>query len=120
MSDQPTQPDKFDYLDEEPAGDGLTASYVAPEEPMGVQSFGTTAAEQRLGETFQQRVKHMNPETWARGRTEIDLERRVGRIVQPGDEDVNLADLEASTVAWRSNDVSELTAEEAAMHTTDE
>ncbi len=121
MSNQPTQPDQFDYLEQDTAGDQEGATYVAPDQPMGAQNFGTTASEERAGETFQYRDKHTNPEVWEDAPTESG--EAVGRLVQPGDEDVDLVDDETAAVASDSGDMGlaegDMSAEEAAMHTTD-
>jgi hypothetical protein len=118
MSDQPTNPDEFDYEDEDPAGDGETASYTAPDEPLGSHAFGTTSAEEREGESFDSRDRHTNPEVFER---DAYVASDVGHLVQPGDEDVDAIDLETNTVAMDEGDDDEdLSAEEAAMHTTDD
>ena len=93
MSDQPTEPDIFNYDEQDPAGD-QDDSYSAPDEPMGAHSVGVTAAEGRLGETLAERAKHERPEV------SQPLTGGVGRLLQPGDEDVDLEDTEADVVDW--------------------
>jgi len=108
-------PDTFDSLEQDTAGDTGDASYIAPDEPMAVHAYGTTRAEERAGETFAERTKHTNPDF-----DEGDLAESVdtvGRLIQPGDEDVDAIDDEASVVAWAVGDDADLSAEEAAMHT---
>jgi len=110
-------PDQFNSLEQDVAGDVDDDSYVAPDEPMGVHAYGTTVAEQRSGETFDQRSKHTNPE-FDGSELESD-ERKVGRMVQPGDEDVDLRDDEATVIALDQGSDDDMSAEERAMHETD-
>lgn len=120
MSTQPKKPDQFDYIEQDPAGDQDGASYIAPDEPMGSHNFGTTAAEERAGETFAYRDKHTNPEVWEE--EQVVSGEPVGRLVQPGDEAIDVTDDEATSVALDSHDMGDeggMTAEEAAMHSTD-
>lgn len=118
MSRQPIEPGKFDYDEQDIAGDGPDSTWIPPDEPMGSHSHGITAAEQREGETFQQRDRHTDPEVFERGITEPVLP--VGRLVQPGDEDVDVIDSEAGSLATDSGeDDGDMSAEEVAMHTTD-
>src|SRR5688572_29969210 len=97
MSRQPTQPGQFDYDQQDIAGDGPDSTWIPPDEPLGSHAHGLTAAEERMGETFQQRDKHTNPEVFET--QEAVDESAVGRLLQPGDEDVDLTDEESNTVA---------------------
>ena len=118
MSKQPIEPDLFDNFEEDPAGGSDAAAYSPPEEPMGAQTYGTTASEERAGETFGQRDKHTNPDVFDEALRETSAP--IGRLVQPGDEEVDLTDNEANTVAWDTGeDDGDLSAEESAMHSTD-
>src|SRR5690348_8650947 len=87
-------PDLFNREDQDPAGDSED-TYIAPDEPLGAQSWGITAAEEREGETFNQRSKHINAEDDDMGADPT----RVGQLVQPGDEDVDDIDDETNTIA---------------------
>jgi len=103
--------------EQDSVGDGEDGGYIPPDEPMGVQSFGTTVAEQRAGESFDQRSRHTTNEF-----DEADLAEpieEVGQLVAPGDEDVDASDTEAAVIAWEQGAGDELSAEEAAMHTTE-
>lgn len=120
MSDTPTQPDQFDYLDEDiGAGDGPDSTYIAPDEPMGSHSVGVTAEEERRGETFDERTKHTTPEVWERPIG--DGEPPLGTLVTAGDHDVDDVDDESNVVATDAGyGVGSPSAEEAAMHRTEE
>ena len=51
-----------DTLDDRGVNDLLDEGYSPPERPLGVDSFGTTAAEQRHGESIEQRLAHEVPD----------------------------------------------------------
>jgi hypothetical protein len=51
-----------DTLDDRGVDDLLDEGYSPPERPRGVDAFGTTAAEQRQGETIDQRLAHEEPD----------------------------------------------------------
>jgi hypothetical protein len=51
-----------DTLDDRGIDDLLDEGYSPPERPRGVDAFGTTAAEQRQGETLDQRLAHEVPD----------------------------------------------------------
>lgn len=51
-----------DTLDDRGVDDLLDEGYSPPERPRGVDAFGTTAAEQRQGESLQQRLAHEVPD----------------------------------------------------------
>jgi hypothetical protein len=106
-------PDLFNSEDQDPAGDA-EGTYIPPDEPLGSQSWGTTAEEEREGETFNQRSKHMNAEDDDMGNDST----RAGQLVQPGDEDVDGIDDESNTVALDEGFSvdGDYSAEEAAMH----
>lgn len=116
MSKQPIEPDKFDYLEQDVAGDAEDSTWIPPDEPLGSHSHGITAAEEREGETFDERTSHTNPEVFEE--EEFDVGDEVGRLVQPGDEDAMLVDDESNTVATNIDGQDDLSAEEAAMHST--
>lgn len=114
MSQQPKHPDLFDSENEDPAGDPPSGTYVAPDQPMGAQSYGTTAAEMRRGEPISEREKHVESEEL------IDLDaEHLGVVTQKGDNDVDDVDDDAGMFGQFAGDEGDLSAEEAAMHTTD-
>lgn len=51
-----------DTLDDRGTEDLLDEGYSPPERPMGVDAFGTTLAEQRQGESIEQRLAHEVPD----------------------------------------------------------
>jgi len=51
-----------DTLDERGVDDLLDEGYSPPERPRGVDAFGTTVAEQRQGESIEQRLAHEEPD----------------------------------------------------------
>ncbi len=144
MSDQPMgdavyQPDNEeqadataldfeDALDERDYDDILDEGYSPPEKPLGATRFGVTAAEQRDGESLDQRLAEELPDVGAEERGIGDLQgsdgelidsevgaTRSGRLVAPdegahGDDET---DLIASDIGIDGGAAS---AEEAAMH----
>ena len=113
MSQQPKAPDLFDSDEDDPAGDPPTGTYIAPDQPMGATAHGITAREGREGETFDERSRHLDPEE------EHFDSTAVGQILQSGDDDVDSIDDDAGMFAWSEGDEGDLSAEESAMHTTD-
>jgi hypothetical protein len=81
--------------------------------PQGALEHGTTAAEERRGETLAQRVAREEPDVL---RAELDDE--AGRLVEP--DAGGAPDNEAAAVAELSGDGDALSAEESAMHITEE
>jgi hypothetical protein len=51
-----------DTLDDRGVDDLLDEGYSPPERPLGVDAFGTTAAEQRQGESIEQRLAQEEPD----------------------------------------------------------
>jgi Family of unknown function (DUF5709) len=51
-----------DTLDDRGVDDVLDEGYSPPERPRGVDAFGTTLAEQRQGESIEQRLAHEEPD----------------------------------------------------------
>src|SRR6187455_3500403 len=51
-----------DTLDDRGVDDLLDEGYSPPERPRGVDAFGTTLAEQRQGESIEQRLAHEVPD----------------------------------------------------------
>jgi hypothetical protein len=60
--DEEDQLQPEDTLDDRGVDDLLDEGYSPPERPRGVDAFGTTAAEQRQGESIDQRVAHEVPD----------------------------------------------------------
>jgi len=54
-----------DTLDDRGTADLLDEGYSPPERPRGVDAFGTTIAEQRQGESIEQRLAHEVPDPTA-------------------------------------------------------
>lgn len=83
-----------------------------PDEPMGVDEYGTTPAEERVDEPIEEREDRYQSEA---------LPKEDGmRLVEPPDDsdEVGAEDTEGTSVA-RSVDASDLSAEEEAVHCTD-
>ena len=51
-----------DTLDDRRLDDALDEGYSPPERPRGLDAFGTTAAEQQRGESFEQRLRQEEPD----------------------------------------------------------
>lgn len=95
--------------------DGNEAVPPPKDYPQAALDFGTTAAEERRGETLEDRVKREQPE-WRDGQDPT----AVGQLVEPGAEE-GLEDTEASAIGVELDDPDvALSAEEAAMHVTDQ
>ena len=121
--------DLEDALDERDYDDILDEGYSPPERPLGATRFGITAAEQRAGESLDERLAEELPdvgadERWGIGDLPggegelIDPEAgaaRSGRLVAPdeGAHEDDEEDLIASDVGI---DAGAASAEEAAMH----
>ncbi|MGW7431742.1 DUF5709 domain-containing protein [Streptomyces sp. NPDC054861] len=122
--------DLQDAVDERDYDDVLDEGYSPPEKPLGVTKVGTTAAEQRDGETLDQRLAQEVPDAGAPVASDgigdlpdgegepVDPEagaERAGRLVAPDEgahEDTD-KELVASDVGI---DAGAAGAEEAAMH----
>jgi len=136
-----------DTLDDRGVDDLLDEGYSPPERPLGVDAFGTTAAEQRQGESIEQRLAQEEPDPTSRvedllaGPDSSDMlggddpdaiaaeddvlgdggvgDRRSGRLIAP-DEGAH-EDTEADMVATDLGiDGGGASAEEAAMHIIDD
>lgn len=121
----------FDNVLDEPDADAIMESGYSPPEKPRAMDFGTTAEEQRQGESLDQRVAQEEPDVWQRedlsdglgDTTDTDGELiddqvggpRSGRLVAP-DEGAH-ADTESHLVAHDVGiDGGAASAEEAAMH----
>jgi hypothetical protein len=95
--------------------DGTEALPPPKDYPQAALDFGTTAAEERRGETLADRVKREQPE-WRDGEDPT----AVGQIIEPGAEE-GFEDDEASAIGLELGDPDvALSAEESAMHVVDE
>jgi hypothetical protein len=139
--DDEDQPGAESFLLDRGVDDPLDEGYSPPEKPRGVEAFGTTATEEREGETLEQRIQQEEPDPamavedpladaddTAEGESSeadefLDEEqvggRRAGRLVDP-DEGVR-EDTEKDVVGTDVGiDGGAASAEEAAMHVIDE
>jgi uncharacterized protein DUF5709 len=106
-------------LEDQPVGkvlSGETPDGPAPprDYPLGAEEFGTTAAEDAMGETLAQRVAREVPDVPVGEGLDDDDESLAGRLVQP---DLGVVDVDdtAEEVGEAVPDVGGLSAEEAAM-----
>ena len=114
MSDISDSQDVAESLDPEVLSDYDDPTGILeypPDRPLGVEEYGVTAAEQRVDEPLEERVRREIDDSSA----ETNQHRDVGRLVAPGGDDPILADDEAQAVAL-DFDEPDLSAEEAAMH----
>jgi hypothetical protein len=121
--------DASDTLDDDAVADPLDVGIAAADRWTGANRFGTTAAEQREGESLDQRLAEEEPDTSLDDeddddedeltRRGYDAEPRAGRLVA---EDEGLGpDDEADSVAYDVGiDSGGASAEEAAMHIVDD
>ena len=104
-------PDPGDLTPEQEATGQLDLTTEPPHDfPVGVEGWGTTAAEQQQGEPLAGRLAREVPE----GGLYPEEPRAVGRLVEP-DEGVR-SDTESDLIASDSGDTAGLSAEEAALH----
>lgn len=123
--DDETQLPSSDTLEDSGAEDDLDRGYSPPERYSAAQRFGTTALEQELGETLDQRLAQEEPEADPYAETTEDLDGdlqdrevgdvRAGRLVDP---DQGLGeDTEKDLVGQDVGiDDASASAEEAAVH----
>jgi hypothetical protein len=110
-------PDLQDGYPEQDWAEDPQQAPVPGDEPMAVDDFGTTAEEQRQGESLDGRLSREEPEAEAPGADETSP--TAGRLVQE-DEGVR-DDTESEEIARDVGpDTGGFTAEEAAMHVEDE
>jgi uncharacterized protein DUF5709 len=120
--------DASDTLDDDAVADPLDVGIAAPDRWTGANRFGTTAAEQRDGESLDQRLAEEEPDVsgddgeddedeWSR--RGYESEPRAGRLVA---EDEGLGpDDEPDAIAFDAGvDAGGASAEEAAMHIVDD
>jgi hypothetical protein len=122
----PLEPE--DTLDDRGLADVLDEGYAPPERPLAVGRYGNTAAEQRDRETLTQRLAAENPDVCAPDDDGIGDcvdtdgepvdpeagETRSGRLVESLDARSHMIAADAGIAGGAA------TAEEAAMHTTDD
>ncbi|MET0492198.1 MAG: DUF5709 domain-containing protein [Actinoplanes sp.] len=123
--------DSSDTLDDDAVGDPLDVGYEASDKWAGADRFGTTAAEQRQGESLDQLLAEEEPDVDPYADPDPDADEddisrrgeeadpRAGRLIA---EDEGLgADEEADAVAYDAGiDSGAASAEEAALHVTDD
>ncbi|HEY1487975.1 MAG TPA: DUF5709 domain-containing protein [Micromonosporaceae bacterium] len=120
--------DSSDTLDDDATADPLDVGIAAPDRWSGANCFGTTAAEQREGETLDQRLAEEVPDIAdddgdededELSRRGYEREPRAGRLFA---EDEGLGpDEEPDAVAFDAGiDAGAASAEEAAMHIVDD
>ena len=115
--------DASDTLEGDPGDDPLDQGIVPPDRWSAGEGFGTTLAEERAGESLDQLLAEEEPEPdpYAGGDFDDGLEEepRSGRLV--ADNEGAHADVQPDLVAHDVGiDAGAATAEEAAVHTTDE
>jgi hypothetical protein len=120
-SEELDQMQPYDTLDDRGVDDVLDEGIVPPQKWSAGQGFGTTAAEQREGETLDQRLAQEEPDVDAEAWSEENLDDdevgdvRSGRLVAP--DEGSHEDEEAAAVATDVGiDGAGASAEEAAMH----
>lgn len=113
------QVDPSESLTGDNTDDPLDAGYSPPDREPKATRYGTTADEQRAGESLDQRLAEEEPEVSEADILAADADPRAGRLVAP-DEGAH-PDEESDEIA---TDVGRAgygaSAEEAAMHVTDE
>jgi hypothetical protein len=101
--------------DEVFADDELTV--IPPDRPMGIGTYGLTAAEDAIDEPVAERHDHEQPEVWEHADRLDGDAAQVGRLVEP--DAGGAPDLEPDAVADAVGGLSdEMSAEEAAVHVT--
>ncbi len=112
------QVDPSESLTGDNTEDPLDAGYSPPDREPRATRFGTTADEQRAGESLDEQLAEEEPEIDASGWVDSEPDPRAGRLVAP-DEGAH-ADEESDEIAFdvgRSGYAA--SAEEAAMHVED-
>jgi Family of unknown function (DUF5709) len=113
--------DASDTLEGDPGDDPLDQGIVPPDRWSAGEGFGTTLAEERAGESLDQLLAEEEPEPDPFGDLddELEAEPRSGRLV--ADNEGAHPDAEPDLVAHDVGiDAGAASAEEAAVHTTDE
>lgn len=137
--DDQLQPE--DTLDDRGVDDVLDEGYSPPEQPEGVNRFGTTADEQSEGESLAQHLAEEEPDPtalayqpdepkseWRSDESDSDTEfpedeqvgdRRAGRLIAP-DEGGSVHDVQERLATDAGIDGGAASAEEAAVHVIDD
>ncbi len=125
QSEELSQMQPYDTLDDRGVDDILDEGIVPNQKWSPGQGFGNTAAEQREGETLEQRLAQEEPDIDPLAAEEEHLEddqvgdERAGRLVAP--DEGSHEDAETDAVAFDVGiDGAGATAEEAAMHVVEE
>ena len=123
--------DPENVIDEPDLDDMLDTGYSPPEKPLGVSKYGTTAEEQREGESLDQRIAHEQPEedpflaARTEGETEEEPEDNGPEEGDAGNERAGRVAAAEDSLAARNNrvlgrdvgiDGGAASAEEAAVH----
>jgi hypothetical protein len=99
--------------------DPLDAGYSPPDREPRATRYGTTAEEQRAGESVEQRLAEEEPDVGSADWTDSEPDERAGRLVAP-DEGAH-ADQEPDEIAFDAGRAGYASsAEEAAVHIEDE
>jgi hypothetical protein len=116
-----SQMQPYDTLDDRGVDDVLDEGIVPPQKWSPGQGYGNTAAEEREGETLDQRIAQeepdIDPDDWSEDNLDDDQvgDQRSGRLVAP--DEGSHEDREKDAVAMDVGiDGAAATAEEAAMH----
>jgi hypothetical protein len=93
-----------------------------PADKPSSEEWGMTAEEQRAGESLDDKIGRERPDVFDDPARLSRVEEAIGgssglRLVDSGDEDVDLVDDEKDAVARAADDEDGLSAEEAAVHT---
>lgn len=130
MLGESVQLDGEDTLEGDPRSDPLDSGYIPPDRPFGLDESGTTADEQRDGDSLDRRLAREEPEVTDEvtgdpvdggpdGREDDVAEPRSGRLV--ADDEGAHPDTEADLVGHDVGiDGGAASAEEAAVHEFDE
>ncbi|BAH50104.1 DUF5709 domain-containing protein [Rhodococcus opacus] len=124
--DEEDQLQPEDTLVDRGVDDVLDEGYSPPEKPLGLDAFGTTAAEQREGETLDQRLAEEEPDPAFEEDDDAEIlddnevgRQRSGRLL--AEDEGSGADEEKDLVASDIGiDGGAASAEEAAVHIVDE
>jgi hypothetical protein len=124
--DEEDQLQPEDTLVDRGVDDVLDEGYSPPEKPLGLDAFGTTAAEQREGETLDQRLAEEEPDPAFDEDDNAEIlddnevgRQRSGRLL--AEDEGSGADEEKDLVAFDIGiDGGAASAEEAAVHIVDE
>lgn len=113
------QVDPSESLTGDNTDDPLDAGYSPPDREPRASRYGTTAEEQRDGESVEQRLAEEEPDVGSSEWTDSEPDKRAGRLVAP-DEGAH-PDQESDEIAFDAGRAGYASsAEEAAVHIQDE